>query len=120
MRAIARVAATTSAALATLAALGVGAAPAAAEAKGGEVLVVECADRVVELRRSNGASLWGAREDGKPGAHYALVSLRVTHEGDVVFAKEWGRRSGFDALLTCTSATEGGFLWEFVVAADPR
>ena len=96
------------------------AAPAAAEAKGGEVIVAECGDRTLELRRSNGSSFWGVREDGRPGAHYALVSLSVFHEGSEVFAKEWGNRTGFDARLTCTGQADWGFVWEMVVAADDR
>lgn len=96
------------------------AAPAAAEAKHGEVIVAECGGRTLELRRSNGASLWGVREDGRPSAHYALVSLTVFREGSEVFAKEWGNRGGFDVHLTCTGQPELGLVWEMVVAADER
>lgn len=66
------------------------------------------------LERTNGASWW----DVASRAVYTTKSMTIEADGDVVYAKEYGEKSG--STETCTGTRWDGSVWSLELAEPSK
>jgi hypothetical protein len=72
---------------------------------------LDCEDSELVVMRSNGSSWWGLDADGQPdGTVYVTTHLDITTQGEPVYSKSYGNKTGLEPSTTCT-ADHFGFLW---------
>lgn len=82
----------------------------------GEVIEATCDGTDLQFLRSNGSSGWGIEDGQLDGTKYHLAWLEVYFEGDLVFSKTWGQRTGHGEPLSCTATLDDPRLrWVFAV-----
>ncbi len=74
-------------------------------------MVLECRNVPLTLMRSNGSSWWGLDKTGESdGSVYVSRYLRVEEDGETVYEKDYGNKTGLGAPVTCL-AEHFGFDW---------
>lgn len=65
-------------------------------------MVLECTNVDLTLMRANGSSWWGLDEAGQPdGSVYVTKYIRVEQDGETVYEKNHGNKTGLGEPITC-------------------
>jgi hypothetical protein len=72
---------------------------------------LDCEGSDLVIMRSNGSSWWGLGADGAPdGTVYVTTDLDVTFQGEPIYSRSYGNKTGLGTPTTCT-ADHFGFIW---------